>query len=445
MKKNNNLKYLIVFMNFHLILASCVTFNLDLNNFNELPEGNWVARANGSWNNWGTGITLSDNDNNGIHTSTICSLENGTYEFVYAITGDFDGWSNWGISAGPPIGSECDFNPNDSWANYGFELGNINIDLQTHAWECCGINDCDTWEGCNSGQLNTDESYLYGRFEVRMKSASGDGLVSSFFTYNTNWSNGLGNLNVNEIDIEMTGNRDSSVQFTTHHPGDPNSWSYGEIIDVEFNPHLGFHDYAFEWTPNSIKWFVNNVEVYMQPLSIVDDLNLSQKIMMNLWSAIWEDWVGEWDNQDTPKHSYYDYVKYYSYSPTIGDYGSNNNFLFAWEDNFDTHNENIWDDNSSGSFNGNLCSFNPSNSNIYSGHLILSLTDFNNQINCNEITGDINNDNVLNVVDIVAVIEVVLNNTLSELSTCQLLASDINFDQLLNVSDIVGLVALILE
>ena len=68
MKKNNNLKYLIVFMNFHLILASCVTFNLDLNNFNELPEGNWVARANGSWNNWGTGITLSDNDNNGIFT-----------------------------------------------------------------------------------------------------------------------------------------------------------------------------------------------------------------------------------------------------------------------------------------------------------------------------------------------------------------------------------------
>ena len=44
--------------------------------------------------------------------------------------------------------------------------------------------------------------------------------------------------------------------------------------------------------------------------NIVDDLNFSQKIMMNMWPAIWEDWVGEWDNQDTPKHSYYDYVKY---------------------------------------------------------------------------------------------------------------------------------------
>ena len=37
---------------------SCVTFNLNLNDFNEIPSsGNWVVRANGNWNNWGSGIT----------------------------------------------------------------------------------------------------------------------------------------------------------------------------------------------------------------------------------------------------------------------------------------------------------------------------------------------------------------------------------------------------
>ena len=110
-----------------------------------------------------------------------------------------------------------------------------------------------------------------------MKSADGDGLVSSFFTYNTNWDSGLGNLNWNEIDIEMTGNRDSTVQFTTHHPGTPNSWSYGEIIDVDFNPHESFHDYAFEWTPDYIAWFVDGDEVYSQGISIVDDMNFVMK------------------------------------------------------------------------------------------------------------------------------------------------------------------------
>ena len=34
------------------------------------------------------------------------------------------------------------------------------------------------------GELYTKESFLYGRFEVRMKSAEGGGIVSSFFLYN---------------------------------------------------------------------------------------------------------------------------------------------------------------------------------------------------------------------------------------------------------------------
>ena len=214
--------YFLKFLSFPLLLNFafnyCVTFNLNLNGFSEVPNGNWVARANGNWNNWGTGITLYDYDNDGIHTGTVCSFEENEYQFVYAITGDFDNWSNWGIVSNPPIGSECDYNPNDNYPNYGFNLGANDIILQTNGWNCCGLNDCDYWEGCNSGAIRTHQSYLYGRFEVKMKSADGDGLVSSFFTYNTDWDPGLGNLNWNEIDIEMTGNRDSSVQFTTHHP-----------------------------------------------------------------------------------------------------------------------------------------------------------------------------------------------------------------------------------
>ena len=64
-------------------------------------------------------------------------------------------------------------------------------------------------------------------------------------------------------------------------------------------------------------------------------------------------------------------------------------------------NQNIWEDNSSGSFNGNLCSFNPQNTNYYNGYLILSLTDINDDINCNEVNGDFNYDNSLDVIDLV--------------------------------------------
>ena len=428
----------------HFVLTSCVTFNLDLNNFEDIPDGDWIVLANGNWNMWGWGIELTDQNNDNIFTATNCSFDNGDYEFVYTITGAFDQWSGWGLIGKPPIGTDCDYSPNDNYNNYGFNIYNNDINLDTHQWNCCE-NQCSDWDGCEAGAFRTHESYLYGRFEVRMKSANGDGLVSSFFTYNTNWDNDDGNLNWNEIDIEMTGNRDNSVQFTTHHPGNPNSWSYGEIINVSFNPHAEFHDYAFEWTPESIKWFIDNQEVYSQVESIVDDLSYSQNIMMNIWPSIWENWTGVWDETDTPKHAYYDYVKYYEYTPYNGNYGTNNNFTLMWSDDFSSFNPTIWSDNSSGTFNGNWCSFNPANTNFYNNHLILSVTDNSNQLNCNEVTGDINIDSVLNVSDIIMIIDVILNGTINSLSTCQILCSDIDFNNLLNVSDIVGIVQIIIN
>ena len=240
------------------------------------------------------------------------------------------------------------------------------------------------------------------------------------------------------------GNSDGSVQFTTHHPGTPNSWSYGEIIDVGYNPHTDFYNYAFEWTPYSIKWFIENQLVYEQQESIVDDINLSQKIMMNLWPSIWEDWTGEWDQNNVPKHVYYDYVKYYEYTPNNGSYGTGNNFELLWEDHFDSFNDNIWDDNSSGSFEGNLCSFSPSNTNFYNGHLILSLTDIDEDLTCNQISGDVNTDGSLNILDIISIVELILSNDLNTFSICQSLAIDTDCNQSINILDIINLVDRIL-
>ena len=129
---NYILKKLYILFLFNTILPYCVTFNIDLNNLNDIPDGNWVVRANGTWNNWGTGITLYDNNGDGIHTATDCTFLNDEYQFIYAITGDFDGWSNWGMTGNPPLGSSCDYNPNDSWANYGFLINNNDIELPTY-------------------------------------------------------------------------------------------------------------------------------------------------------------------------------------------------------------------------------------------------------------------------------------------------------------------------
>ena len=136
-------------------------------------------------------------------------------------------------------------------------------------------------------------------------------------------------------------------------------------------------------------------------------------------------------------------MKYYSYTPNNGNHGTNNNFTFLWEDDFSSFNDSIWEDNSSGTFNGNLCSFDPSNSNYFNGYLILSLTDFSEPISCNQINGDINIDNVLNIVDVVFLVDFILNNN-QTLEICQTLAADADCNENLNVVDIILMVEKIL-
>ena len=137
------------------------------------------------------------------------------------------------------------------------------------------------------GELRTKESYLYGRFEARLKSAQGDGLVSSFFTYQDELINGAHIWN--EIDIEILGRWDNIVSMNTITPGQSSHLRESFVNDL--NAHSEFHDYAFEWTPNYVAWFIDGKEFYRQDLPIhnyISTLRYPQKIMMNLWVPVYE-------------------------------------------------------------------------------------------------------------------------------------------------------------
>ena len=88
------------------------------------------------------------------------------------------------------------------------------------------------------GELRTEDSFRYGRFEVRMKSAFGNGVVSSFFTYNDFWEDGLDNSYWNEIDFEWLGNYNDKVQTNLIIQ---NEWDFPELIDMNTSPHDDFH------------------------------------------------------------------------------------------------------------------------------------------------------------------------------------------------------------
>ena len=119
-----------------LILSSAVNFSVDMNNIDFPNDSYPSAVINGSWNEWqGWGVSLVDDNQDGIFEGSL-ELDNGTYEYVVAVTGQSDGYSGWGIVLNAPLQSMCDWNSQDQWANYGFQIQNNNI-VQSYCSETC--------------------------------------------------------------------------------------------------------------------------------------------------------------------------------------------------------------------------------------------------------------------------------------------------------------------
>ena len=213
-------------------------------------------------------------------------------------------------------------------------------------------------------EYRTKLSYTYGRFEVRMKSSYREGMLSSFFTY---YDGGGGIGNWNEIDIEIMGRYYDNVQFNTITPNQTNHVSHKPMLT---SPHLDYHTYAFEWTPQYVAWFIDDVEVLRQTGAHIQTLTLPQKIMMNIWNPLFENWAGIFNPDALPAFSYYDWVSYYSYTPGTGNYGTGNNFTHDWTDNFDSWDTNRWD-KATHTFNGNGCDFIQENAVFIDGKLVL--------------------------------------------------------------------------
>jgi len=221
------------------------------------------------------------------------------------------------------------------------------------------------------GELRTIDTYRYGRYEVRMKSAAGSGVVSSFFTYRDFWSDGLtGSQHWNEIDLEWLGNHDDKVQTNLIIQ---NGWDLPELVNLDINPHEDFHTYAFEWTPDYVAFFVDEQMIRWVDNFYADSLYHYQKIMMNIWQPTWVDWVGEFDSDILPVYAFYDWVKYYAYVAGSGNTGTDNNFILLWEDDFDSWNTERWQ-KATHTFDNNNVDFIEENVVFQYGHMILCMT-----------------------------------------------------------------------
>jgi endo-1,3-1,4-beta-glycanase ExoK len=145
----------------------------------------------------------------------------------------------------------------------------------------------------SSGELQSRETFLYGYFEARMRVPRGDGLVVGLFTY----TQPQGRSSWEEIDIEILG-RNTRVMELTHHL---HGRSRQTPIDLGFDAADDFHTYAFEWTADALRFYVDNRLVHEVRGARVQEMRRPQRFYLQLWNSIeLHRWVGHIDPSEAP-------------------------------------------------------------------------------------------------------------------------------------------------
>lgn len=167
-----------------------------------------------------------------------------------------------------------------------------------------------------AGELRTQEFFGYGKFEARIQFASGSGLVSSLFTYYDHWGFAELEENWNEIDIEFLGKDVDSIQFNIiHWNAAGQRTTHEEHVTTGFEPAADFHEYAIEWLPTIVRFYVDGELVHSQTDQIAEQLTLDSRLMMNIWPVVpsLANWAGVLDETALPAVAQYDWVKVYKY------------------------------------------------------------------------------------------------------------------------------------
>jgi endo-1,3-1,4-beta-glycanase ExoK len=144
------------------------------------------------------------------------------------------------------------------------------------------------------GEVQTRKRFGYGTYEIRMKAAAGSGLNTGFFSF-------IGEADKqphDEIDFEVLGKDPSKVQLNQFVGGK----DVGEekLVPVAGGADQDFHDYAFVWEKDRIRWYVDGklMGEATDPAKIPTH---ASKIFMSLWgSDTLKSWMGPFSDTGSP-------------------------------------------------------------------------------------------------------------------------------------------------
>jgi len=144
----------------------------------------------------------------------------------------------------------------------------------------------------SAAAISSRASFLFGRFEATLQATNVPGLVTGFFLHRDSPRQ--------EIDVEILGNQpDQLLVNVFYNPGtDGAKFDYGyrgtpAIIKLGFDASKALHQFAIEWNPCEIRWFVDQKLVHRRatwnPTPIP---HLPMTLHMNTWPTRSRDLAG---------------------------------------------------------------------------------------------------------------------------------------------------------
>jgi Ca2+-binding RTX toxin-like protein len=154
-------------------------------------------------------------------------------------------------------------------------------------------------------QIQSNEFYGYGTYEVEMIASDVSGVVSSFFLFTSDF---FGATQHNEIDIEFLGG-DTTVMNVNYYYGTNQLGSNGSVqIPLGFDAAESMHTYRIEWQPDAIRWFADDALIYevdgeTAAVAIPDE---QMRAFANIWTGAegLQSWHGPIDENATAQASY---------------------------------------------------------------------------------------------------------------------------------------------
>lgn len=203
----------------------------------------------------------------------------------------------WSIRKDTFPSNECMFSPSNFSHNkdhcYIFTAKKQNMEVREYS----------------SAAITSNKSFLYGRFETKLKPPKISGFVTGMFLHRDSPRQ--------EIDIEFTGNHPTKMLTNVYYnPGVLGTrFDYGYRgtpleIELGFDASEDYHLYAIEWDQNQIRWYVDNILVHARnnwgPTPIP---HLPMKFHINLWPTKSRELAGRIDDSKLPANLYIKSVK----------------------------------------------------------------------------------------------------------------------------------------